>query len=70
MRARADSTDTHEEQWKGTEKTMFIEVRTTPLSAKGSRLSCENKRGTSLVIEISGFSGSDQCDRGVRCDVT
>jgi hypothetical protein len=23
-----------------------------------------------LVIEISGFSGSDQCDRGVQCDIT
>jgi hypothetical protein len=34
-----------------------------PLTATG----CSH---LALVIEISGFSGSDQCDRGVRCDIT
>jgi hypothetical protein len=34
-----------------------------PLTATG----CSH---LALVIEISGFSGSDQCDRGVQCDIT
>jgi hypothetical protein len=34
-----------------------------PLTATG----CSH---LALVIKISGFSVSDQCDRGVRCDIT